>query len=249
MTYNEDYSRYETSNPAVYQMGLITLAATATTSLTTTATVALTVPLGEEIQMPLGLAHDGESLWISAHDSDEISRLDLRTREIAASGEPSPVSGACGMTWDGFNLWVGSWHTRKVFQVDVVGFGDGAGTEEVFQRVCISEMTSSALVPHAAGTPITFIAQAYGQAPTLYYRFIVLPGYCSPGFGETEQVIQDYSEGSSVSWTPTSGNDYIIRVLVTDDTSSACQARADMSVVVGDGGVGGAGAGSPGGDN
>jgi len=237
---NETYL-YEVTNSAIYKMSL-----TATTSLTGTATVSLTIPLEEEYKMPLGLAHDGDNLWISTYNSTQIWRMDPDTGEIADTGKPAPNTGTYGMTWDGLYLWTGSWHSRYIVQLNP-RFAP-TFTEAGSLRINIIRLsTNASTLPLPVNTPITFVTDAVGQAPTLYYKYFVSPGYCSSDFGEWEELQSSYSTNNTIEWTPTSEDDYVIRVLVTDNPSSSCQAMGDISVVVGNGGVGGGSTGSPGG--
>jgi len=246
MEFNQTTAEYEISDPAVYRMDLVTLTATATTSLTMTATVSLTVPLGEEYQMPLGLAHDGANLWISTYNSDEIWKMDLETMQIAETGKPSPDSGSYGMTWDGLYLWVGSWYSPYILQLDPRFLP--TFSEEGALRVNLTDLSiNTAALPPAVNSPITITTTATGQASPLFYRYFMSPGYCTSNFGQWEELQPGYSQSNSVVWTPTASDDYVIRVFVTEDTSSSCQALGDLSIVVGTGGVGGGTGGSPGG--
>jgi len=253
MERNEETFLYEYSNSAIYKMTLMmtstpttSLTGTATTSLTQTATVALTVPLGEEYQRPLGLAHDGENLWISTYNSDQIWRMDLESMEIAETGKPSPDTGSYGMTWDGLYLWVGSWYSRYIFQLDPRFLPSFA--EEGALRVNITDLSINvSALPLAVNSPITITTNAVGQTSPLLYKYFMSPGYCTSDFGQWEELQPSYSESNSIEWTPTAEDDYMIRVFVTKDTSSPCQALGDLSIVVGNGGTGGAAGGSPGG--
>ncbi|MFH0813189.1 MAG: hypothetical protein V2A69_10200, partial [Pseudomonadota bacterium] len=241
MAMNPETFLYEFSDPAVYKMSLVTAP-----SLTETATTSLTIPLGENQAVPLGLAHDGDNLWISSYNSDQIWKLDPESRTIAENGIQSPDSGTYGVTWDGLYLWVGSWFGRSVIELNPRYLP--TFSEEGSLRVTIKSITSNASsLPLPVNTPLTFTTIAFGQSSTLYYRYFVGPGYCTPGFGETWEEIRGYSTNNTVTWTPTAEDDYVIRVFVTDNTSSACQAMGDLAVVVGNGGAGGGSTGSPGG--
>jgi len=246
MAFNEETAEYEVSNPSLYQMDVITLAATATTSETMTSVVTQTVPLGEEYQRPLGLAYDGDNLWISTYNSSQIWKMDLETMQIAETGKPSPDNGTYGMTWDGLYLWVGSWYSPYILQLDPRFLP--TFSEEGALRVNITNLSiNAAALPLAVNSPITITANAIGQASPLFYRYFVSPGYCTADFGQWEELQAGYSQSNSVQWTPTAEDDYILRVFVTEDTSSSCQALGDLSIVVGNGGAGGGTAGSPGG--
>ncbi|MBN2467013.1 MAG: PKD domain-containing protein [Deltaproteobacteria bacterium] len=235
MALNPETYVYEYSNYWIYKVDSATGAVLRT----------IKNQLDAEDGFPLGLAYDGDYLWISTYASDQIWRMNMETETISDTGKPAPDNGSYGMTWDGLYLWVGSWYGRYVIQLNPRFIP--AFTEEGALRVNIIRVTSnSSVVPHPVDTPITFTTQAMGQASPLFYKYYISPGYCTEGFGEWEEI-QGYSASNSVVWTPSGENDYILRVYVGSDITSQCQAMGELSVVVGEGGLGGAPTGSPGG--
>jgi hypothetical protein len=69
-----------------------------------------------EILRPVGLAWDGNYLWVLTTPKEAIIQIDPDTGEILRT-IPAPCDGPRGLTWDGEALWVNDAKTDRLYRV------------------------------------------------------------------------------------------------------------------------------------
>jgi len=84
----------------------------------------------------------------------------------------------------------------------------------------IKKFETDSTGPVPVGTQVTFSAEAEASgSTTLYYRFYVASGYGTSNYGNW-QMIRDYSQTNTCTWTPQAEGNYVVVAWVTDDTTS-----------------------------
>jgi len=121
---------------------------------------------------PFGLAHDGQSIWVTSRGASTLQRIDPRTNTV--NGVLDLSGTAAGMAFDGAYLWIARSSLNSVVKVDPISLSvvdtvaTGAGPNHVLfdgSRIWVANQTGNSVTRINAQTDAVLSTVTVGTAP------------------------------------------------------------------------------------